>query len=149
MNNDILFTVAMFLNLVISLLYPSVLGLDDPLGLDDIREQKFNELSLSDQQYFISTGIYNSDGTPGNNYDQLKTLTESGQSGQGVTITDTGFGFLDYIKVGLNAMKSLITFAIASIIIMFKLLPTPINMLFGSMFSGLYLYTLAKLIMGR
>lgn len=149
MNNDIFFIVAMFLNLAMCLLYPTALGLDDPFGIDSIREQKFNELSAADQNYFIETGVFNADGTPGNNFNELKDLSESGEAGKGVTITDAGFGFLDYIKVGINAIKSLATFAIAAIVIMFKLLPSPLNILFGSLFSGGYLYTFAKLVMGR
>lgn len=148
MNYTTIVYVALIVNVFVAGLFPEQVGLSDPLGIDNIREQKFDNFDSKTQQYFITQGIYNEDGTPSDNFETFKDLQSVGEDEAGVTVTDLGFSFIDYLKIAWNAFKSTGLFLIAFIVIIFQL-PLPIAQFMAPIFSILGIFALVKFIIGR
>lgn len=149
MKHELIFIVGIMVNVYIAVLFPTMVGLDDPFGIDAIRTQKFQDLSVNDQEYFIDNGIFDSSGNPSGDYkDKLQELNAIGQGDSGLIITDLSFGFLDFVKVALRSIETILTFFIAFCVLIFNL-TAPFNVLLGIPLSTLYIYSTGKLIMGR
>jgi hypothetical protein len=149
MKHELFFAIAIFLNVLVSLLYPSVVGMDDPLGIDGIRTQKFNSLSSNDQKYFIENGVFDENGNPTGEYKtKIEELNAIGDGEAGLIITELSFGFLDFVKVVLRSIQSILTFFIAFLVLLYNL-SAPFNILLGVPMGILYVYSTGRLIMGR
>jgi len=148
MNYGIFVVISLVLNVFIAVLFPEYIGLQDPLGITDIRTQQFNELDGNTKSYYINQGVFNADGTPASNFEDLKDIHLAGEQEAGVTLTDFGFSFLDWVKVGINFFKSIGVFFVAFLVIIYNLVP-PFNSLLFIPLSIMYMFSWVKFIMGR
>ncbi len=148
MNYQLFLIMALFVNTFLAALFPTQLGLDDPFGIDSIRTQQFNDFDSNTQAYFVEQGVFNADGTPGNNFETYQSLQTVGQGQAGIVITELGFGFTDYLKVAWNSFVNLGVFMIAFIVILFQL-PLSIGIFIAPIFSTLGIFSLVKFIIGR
>lgn len=148
MNYTLFIYVALITNVFIAGLFPEQVGLGDPLGIEDIRQQQFTNFDSNTQQYFIQQGVFNADGTVGDNFNTYVELQEAGESESGVVVSDLGFSFLDYFKIAWNAFKSIGIFMMAFIVIIFSL-PQSITIFLAPILSTLGIFGLVKFIIGR
>ena len=148
MNYTTVVYMAIILNTFIAGLFPEQVGLDDPLGIDNIRQQQFNSFDSNTQAYFVQQGVFNSDGTPAQNFDTYKDLQTAGEQESGVVITDLGFSFTDYFKIAWNAFASIGIFMIAFLVILFQL-PLSLAIFVAPIISTLSIFGLVKFIIGR
>lgn len=148
MNYTLFVVMAIVVNSFLAGLFPSQLGLDDPLGIESIRQQQFNDFDTNTQNYFVDQGVFNQDGTPGTNFELYEELQTAGEQEAGVIVTDLGLSFTDYFKIAWNAFVSAGVFLIAFIVILFQL-PLNLAMFIAPIISILGALSIVKFIIGR
>lgn len=148
MRYEIFVIISIVMNVFIAGMFPEYVGLDDPGGQTAIVQQKFQALDTNTKEYYIEQGIFNKDGTPAEQYDKLKELAQITETNQGITLTDFGFTFADWLEVGWNYIKSILVFFIASVLIMYNL-AAPLNLYIGVPYTLMYIFSWVKFLMGR
>ena len=143
---------SLIISVFIALIFPAQVGLSDPLGLDEIREQKFNESKNFDgslEEYYIndSTGFFTTDGNLKRLDSDVKNASAVQQSGDQSVITDAGFGFLDYIRVIGNAIQSIFIFLTIPVVLFFNM-GYPYNYI-SLIYSLLYIASIFAFLLGR
>lgn len=153
MNTNYFVFIGLFINVVISVLFPMQIFGEDPLGIESQRQTNFDNtgyFSTKVQQDFQDTGYFTNDGTPSSNDGYFASITNAGDDGGQVTLfgEDGGLGFLDWFRVALNLAQNIFVFVFAFVLLLFAL-PAPFNFLFGITLGGAYSYSLLRLIMNR
>lgn len=140
------YVIAMF----IAVLFPTEVGLADPLGLDEIREQNFanNAITNGLASYYDDGTFFDANGNPVKLDATLKGIGQVPAEGQQSVVTDEGFGFLDYPRIVLNIIISFIIFSFVPIILFFNM-GYPLNLLFSSLYGGVMGLAIASYILGR
>jgi len=149
MKLEMFMIIGLIVNTLFAVLYPAQIFGDDPLGLNGIKESKL-------QQYYSVNGsgvigAYNSvtgelepDDTL---FTDLSGAVSSTDGNAGIFGSDT-FGFIDWVKVGWNLLKSALMFVIGFIFMLWSLV-YPLNFLIGVPFSILYMFAMVRFIIGR
>ncbi len=143
---------SLMISLFIALIFPGEVGLADPLGLDEIREQKFNESRNFDgslSEYFInqSTGFFTTSGELKKTDSDIRNASAVQQSGDQSVITTAGFGFLDYIRVIGNAIQSIFIFLAIPVVLFFNM-GYPYNYI-SLIYSLMYMVGIFSFLLGR
>ena len=99
MNYTLVVYMALIVNTFLAVLFPTQLGLGDPLGIEEIRQQQFQSFDANTQSYFVEQGVFNADGTPGEQFSKMEELAKSTEGEGGAIVTSLGFGFLDYLLI--------------------------------------------------
>ncbi len=135
----------------IAVLFPVQVGLSDPLGLDAIRVQNFNDGIVDSTNlatYYTNGTFFDKNGDVIKLDSKIKDSIQVPAEGDQSVVTDTGFGFLDYPRIITNAIISLIIFLTIPVIIMFNM-GYPLNILFSMTYGGLFLFNILAWILGR
>lgn len=145
--------IALMTSVFIAVLFPTTVGLADPFGIDEIRAQNAGNstvLAGNLNNYYAneSVGFFTNDGNVVKTDDQIEDIINLPSSGDQTVFSDVGFGFLDYVKIAFNAAKSLFTFLVIPVILLFNM-GYPFNILFALPYSLLYIFSLVSYILGR
>lgn len=144
-------TISLIMSAFIAVIFPTEVGLADPLGLDAIRVQNFNDgiIDSSNLATFYTDGVFfDSNGNPIKLDAQVRAAALVPSEGDQSVVTDTGFGFLDYPRIVLNFLGSLIVFLTIPVIILFNM-GYPLNILFSATYGGLFMFSILSYILGR
>ncbi len=142
----------LMISVMIALIFPAQVGLEDPLGLDEIRAQKFNDTKNFGGgvgQYYTngSTGFFTQDGVLKRLDGDVVNATNRQQQGDQTVLTETGFGFLDYIRVIGNAIQSIFVFLTIPLLLFFNM-SYPYNMV-SLIYALLYMASIFAFLLGR
>lgn len=135
----------------IAVIWPTEVGLSDPLGLDAIIVQNFNNgiIDSSNLASYYKDGVFfDSNGNPLKLDSQVRDSTQLPAEGDQSVVTDAGFGFLDYVRVAFNFLNSLLIFLTIPIIVFFNM-GYPLNILYSATYGGLFVFSIVSYMLGR
>jgi hypothetical protein len=152
MNTNYFVFIGIFVNVILSVLFPMQIFGNDPFGIEERRISDFDNSGYFNnkvRESYTETDFFTTDGTMNENDGYFARVLDAGEDGSQVTLFgDEGFGFLDWFRVGWELLKNIFTFVFAFIILLLAL-PAPFNVLFAGTFGGAYVYSLLRLVINR
>lgn len=149
MKLEMFLVIGLIVNTMFAVAYPEQIFGNDPLGLNGIQDSKI-------QTYYNvnGTAVINGYNSVTGELEYDSTLFSDLQSGVTSTEGNAGifgssaYGFIDWVKIGWNLLKSALMFLIGFIYLLWNL-TYPLNFLIGAPFSMLYIFAMVRFIVGR
>ena len=149
MKMDIFLVIGLIVNTLFAVLYPAQIFGTEPLGLN-------SEVNVQTEQYYSVNGTsvvsgYNTETGELTRDDSMFNVMQdavTATDGSAGILTTEVFGWIDWVKVGFNLLKTMLMFVIGFIFLLWNL-AYPFNFLIGVPFSMLYIFGMSSFIIGR